>query len=112
MLISLSATTVLSHKAVAANGIVVPCDDLIGLSIGHSPIQRGYKLRIRESSIAQFGKPSTGKDSIAFGTMARHVENDFIGDARQPHSLSLTCKWHQLIQADQLHSGTFFHSCA
>ena len=75
-------------------------------------IQRGHKLRIRISRIAEFGKPSTGEDNVALDAMMRHVENDFIGYARQPHSRSLTCKWHQLIQADQFDNRTFFHSGA
>ena len=96
----------------AANGIIVACDDLVGLLIGHSTIQRGHKLRIRISGIAELGKPSTGEDNVALDAMMRHVENDFIGYARQPHSRSLTCKWHQLIQANQFDNGTFFHSGA
>jgi len=108
----LSAATGLSHKAMAADGVIVPCDGLIGLLVGHSAIECGDKLRIRESGIAQLGKPSTGKDSVSFGAMPCHVENDVVGYTCQPHGRGLACKRRQLIQADQLHNGTFFHSRA
>src|SRR5260370_10457808 len=87
---SLSAAAVLVHKAMAADGVIVACDGLIGLLVRHSVIQRGGKLRIRESSIAQFGQARARKDSVPLGAMPRHVEDDFVGYARQPHSPRLT----------------------
>src|SRR5260370_29410580 len=51
---SLSAAAVLVHKAMAADGVIVACDGLIGLLFRPSPIHRRGKLRIRESTIAQF----------------------------------------------------------
>src|SRR5260370_20095323 len=97
---SLSAAAVLVHKAMAADGVIVACDGLIGLLVRQSAIQRGGKLRIRESSIAQFGQARARKDSVPPGAMPGPVQDDFVGYGRQPHSLGRTFQRHTLISPD------------
>src|SRR5260370_7164640 len=107
---SLSAAAVLVHKAMAADGVIVACDGLIGLLVRHSVIQRGGKLRIRESSIAHFGQARARTDSVPLSAMPRHVEDDFVRYPRHPPRLGLTSTRPQLIHPDHPHTGTSLHS--
>jgi len=103
---------VLSHKAMAADGVIVAGDNLIGLPIGDASIHGGNKLCIRVTCIPQFGKTRAADHGLAFRTMPRDVKDNVVGYARQPHGRRLTCKWRQLTQADKLYNGAFSHSGA
>jgi hypothetical protein len=96
----------------AADGVIVPGDGLIGLLVGHTSIHYDNKLWIRETRIPQFGKTRARQHNLAFCAMVRHVKDDVIRQARQPHSCGFTCKRRQLIQPDKLHDRAFLHSGA
>ena len=96
----------------AADGVIVAGDNLIGFPIRDASIHGGNKLSIRVTRIPQFGKARAGDHGLAFRTMPRDVQDNVVGYARQPHGRRLTCKGRQLTQADKLYNGAFFHSSA
>jgi hypothetical protein len=96
----------------AADGVIVAGDNLIGFPIRDASIHGGNKLCIRVTCIPQFGKARPGDHGLAFRTMPRDVQDNVVGYARQPHGGGLACECRQLIEADKLYNGAFFHSSA